>query len=38
MGDDNPCSTQGIGSVMIKHHDGVVRELQGVRYVPDLKN
>ncbi|KAB2613130.1 retrotransposon protein [Pyrus ussuriensis x Pyrus communis] len=30
MGDDNPCSTQGIRSVMIKHHDGVVRELQGV--------
>ena len=37
MGDDNPCSTQGIGSVMIKHHDGVIRELQGVRYVPNLK-
>ncbi|CAL9000146.1 unnamed protein product [Prunus brigantina] len=34
---DDLCSTQGIGSVMIKHHDGVIRELHGVRYVPNLK-
>ncbi|CAB4283358.1 unnamed protein product [Prunus armeniaca] len=37
MSDDNPCSTQGISSVMIKHHDGVIQELHGVRYVPNLK-
>ncbi|KAM1559758.1 hypothetical protein ACFX1X_003072 [Malus domestica] len=37
MGDDNPCTTQGIGSIRIKHHDGVIRELHGVRYVPNLK-
>ena len=37
MGDDNPCTTQGIGSIRIKHHDGVIRELHGVRYLPNLK-
>ncbi|KAM1432693.1 hypothetical protein ACFXTO_015201 [Malus domestica] len=37
MRDDNPCTTKGIGSIRIKHHDGVIRELHGVRYVPNLK-
>ncbi|KAM0995986.1 hypothetical protein ACFX2C_006047 [Malus domestica] len=37
MGDDNPCTTKGIGTVCLKLHDGMVKELTGVRYVPNLK-
>ncbi|KAM1838444.1 hypothetical protein ACFX14_020106 [Malus domestica] len=37
MGDDNPCTTKGIGTVRLKLHDGMVKELTGVRYVPNLK-
>ena len=37
MGDDSPCRTKGIGTVRLKMHDGVVRELTNVWYVPNLK-
>ncbi|KAM5552956.1 hypothetical protein ABKV19_025277 [Rosa sericea] len=37
MGDDSPCRTRGIGTIRLKMHDGVVRELTDVRYVPNLK-
>ncbi|KAM2636752.1 hypothetical protein EV1_021345 [Malus domestica] len=36
-GDDNPCTTKGIGIVRLKLHDGMVKELTCVRYVPNLK-
>ena len=31
------CPIEGIGSINIRMFDGVVRKLQGVRYVPKLK-
>ncbi len=37
MGDNSPCRTQGIGTIRLKMHDGAVRELTNVRYVPKLK-
>ncbi|KAM1980190.1 hypothetical protein ACFX15_036829 [Malus domestica] len=37
MGDDNLCTTKGIGTVRLKLHDEMVKELTGVRYVPNLK-
>ncbi|KAM2859524.1 hypothetical protein COP2_024947 [Malus domestica] len=37
MGNNNACKTQGIGKVCLKMHDGTVRELSDVRYVPDMK-
>ncbi|KAM1590896.1 hypothetical protein ACFX1Z_034600 [Malus domestica] len=37
MGDDNPCTTKGIGTIRLKLHDGMVKELTGVQYVPNLK-
>ena len=37
MGNDNTCKMMGINSVRIKMFDGVVRKLNDVRYVPDLK-
>ncbi|KAM1684607.1 hypothetical protein ACFXTN_032657 [Malus domestica] len=37
MGGDNPCTTKRIGTVRLKLHDGMVKELTGVRYVPNLK-
>ena len=37
MGDDHPCNVEGIGTVRIKIFDGKIRELQNVRYVPQLK-
>ncbi|KAM2059174.1 hypothetical protein TB1_030778 [Malus domestica] len=37
MGDDNLCTTKGIGTVRLKLHDGMLKELTGVRYVPNLK-
>lgn len=36
-GDDSPCRILGIGSVKIKMHDGVVRKLENVRYIPKLR-
>ena len=37
MGNDNTCQTKGIGTVRLKMHDGTIRRLTDVRYVPDLK-
>jgi len=37
MGDDRPCHMEGIGIVLVKMFDGMVRELKNVRYVPQLK-
>ena len=37
MGDDNLCTTKGIGTVRLKLHDSMVKKLTGVRYVPNLK-
>ena len=37
MGNDTVCPIEGIGSINIRMFDGVVRKLQGVRYVPKLK-
>jgi len=37
MGDDCPCNMEEIGSVLIKMSDGMVRELNKVMYVPQLK-
>ena len=33
MGDDRPCHMEGIGTVLIKMFDGMVRELKDVRYI-----
>ena len=37
MGNNNTCKAKGIGTVQLKLHDGTVRDLQDVRYIPDLK-
>jgi len=37
MGDDHPYNVEGIGIVRIKMDDATVRELEEVRYVPQLK-
>jgi len=37
MGDDCPCHMKGIGTVLTKMFDWMVRELNDVRYVPQLK-
>ena len=37
MGDDHPCRMEGLGTVLFKMFDGMVRELIDVRYVPQLK-
>ncbi|XP_070045780.1 uncharacterized mitochondrial protein AtMg00300-like [Nicotiana tomentosiformis] len=37
MGNNAACKVIGEGTIRIKMHDGVVRTLTDVRYVPDLK-
>jgi len=37
MGDDHPCIMEGVGTIRIRMFNGMVRELKGVRYVPQLK-
>ena len=32
-----PCKTIGIWLIKIRMHDGIVRTLSNIRYVPDLK-
>ena len=34
---NNTCKAEGISTVQLKLNDGTVRDLQGVRYIPDLK-
>ena len=36
MGDDDSCTTKWIGTVRSKLHDGTVKEMIRVRYVPNL--
>lgn len=36
MGNDQDCRTKGIGTIRLKMHDGAIRILEDVRYVPDL--
>jgi len=37
MSDDHLCKVEGIGTVSIKMFDGMVRKLEKVRYVPQVK-
>ncbi|KAH9650266.1 hypothetical protein KPL70_026310 [Citrus sinensis] len=37
MGNNAVCKIMGIGNVNLKLHDGTIRELKQVRYVPELK-
>ncbi|TXG63619.1 hypothetical protein EZV62_010613 [Acer yangbiense] len=37
MGNDVCCKVTGIGTVKLKMHDGVIRTLSNVKFVPDLK-
>ena len=37
MGNNTVCQILGIGNVNLKLHDGIIRELSQVRYVPDQK-
>ena len=37
MGNNVVCKIVGIGNVNLKLHDGTIRELREVRYVPELK-
>ena len=37
MGNNNACQTKGIGTVRLKMHDGTIKRLTDVRYIPDLK-
>jgi 5'-3' exoribonuclease 2 len=36
MGDDTPCQIEGIGSVQIKTHDGMIRTLTSVKHIPTM--
>ena len=38
IGDDYPHERKGVGTIRLKHHDGVVRELTNVWYIPMLGN
>ena len=38
MGNDAQCKVAGIGTIQIKTHDGIIRTLTKVHYVPDLKH
>ncbi|KAH9778820.1 Integrase catalytic domain-containing protein [Citrus sinensis] len=37
MGNNAVCKIMGIGNINLKLHDGTIRELKQVRYVPELK-
>lgn len=37
LGNDYACDKKGVGAIKLKLHDGIVRELSNVWYVPDLK-
>lgn len=37
MGNDNASKTKGIDKIRLKLHDGTIRVLRDVQYVPDLK-
>ena len=37
MGNDEACKILGMGKIKLKLHDGTIRNLTKVRYIPDLK-
>ena len=37
LGNDDACKSLGVGTVRIRMHDGVIRTLTNVRYVPGLR-
>uniref|UniRef100_A0A5B7BZJ7 Putative copia LTR rider n=1 Tax=Davidia involucrata TaxID=16924 RepID=A0A5B7BZJ7_DAVIN len=37
IGNNNPCGTKGVGKIRLKMHNGSIKVLEEVRYVPDLK-
>ena len=37
MGNDQSCQIEGVGSVKIEMFDGVVRTLENVRFIPELR-
>jgi len=37
LGNNHECNIKGIGDIKIKMHDGIIRTLISVRYVPELK-
>jgi len=37
MGDDHTYIMDGVGAVLIKMFDGMIRELKDVRYIPKVK-
>ena len=37
MGNNNTCKANGTDTIQLNLHDGTVRDLQDVRYIPDLK-
>jgi hypothetical protein len=37
MGNDVTCTIIGMGTIKIKMSDGVVRTLEEVRHIPDMK-
>ena len=37
MGNDEACEIFGMGKIKLKLHDGTIRNLTEVRYIPDLK-
>jgi hypothetical protein len=38
MGNGVACKIVGMGTIRIRMHDGIVRTLENVRHIPDLKN
>ena len=37
MSNNNSCRTEGIGTIQLKLHDGIVRDLKEVRHIPEMK-
>ena len=37
LGNNMPCKTVGIRSIKIRTHDGIVRTLNNVHHIPELK-
>ena len=37
MGNNNSCKTKSIRTIQLKLHDGLMRDLKEVRYIPEMK-
>ena len=37
MGNNNTCRTEGIGTIQLRLHDGTVKNVKEVRFIPDMK-